>query len=55
MVEPGVFSSLLILREVIDLKFWTIAGIDPGSLPSRMGKAFDLWDDRKSNALPLHD
>ncbi len=33
MVAPGVSSSLFILREVIDLKFWTTAGIDSGMLP----------------------
>jgi len=41
MVDPGDFSSLLIFRELTDLKFWTIAGMEPGWLPSRMGKAFD--------------
>jgi hypothetical protein len=29
MVDPGDLSRLLIFRELIDLKFWTIAGREP--------------------------
>lgn len=32
MVAPGVFSRLFILQEVMDLKFWTIAVMDPDLL-----------------------